>query len=133
MLRAAKAGRPFVLALWSAHCEPCRGEMPLWREMRAKHPAVDIVLVSTDPPHERELLTRFLERYPPGPVERWSYADEFEERTRYAIDPRWRGELPRTYYFDADHRMEVITGKPDPERVRAWFGKVDGSLARPGR
>lgn len=123
-IRKAQAGRPFVLALWSIHCEPCVREMPVWRDMAARHPGVTVVLVSTDAPAERERVNAFLKRHDPGSVQRWQYADEFEERIRYAIDPKWRGELPRTYFFDRAHRPEVRTGLVEAEEAGRWFARV---------
>ena len=42
--------------------------------------------------------------------ETWIFADEFVERLRYRIDPRWRGELPRSYFFDSHHRAHARSG-----------------------
>jgi thiol-disulfide isomerase/thioredoxin len=123
-IRRAYAGRPFVLSLWSVHCEPCRHEMPLWRELQARYPDVRVVLVAADNPGEGERIKRFLERHDPGPVERWRYADDFEERIRHSIDPKWRGELPRTYFFDAAHKVEARTGVPDEKWTREWFARA---------
>jgi thiol-disulfide isomerase/thioredoxin len=123
-IRRAYAGRPFVLSLWSVHCEPCRHEMPLWRELQARYPDVRVVLVAADNPAEGQRIERFLERHDPGPAERWRYADDFEERIRYSIDPKWRGELPRTYFFDAAHRAEARTGVPDAKWAQAWFERA---------
>ncbi len=121
-LRQRLSGRPFVLAFWSVHCEPCMREMALWKRMRARFPRVEIVLVATDPPSERERILRFLDRYDPGPVQRWAFSDEPEERIRYAVDPGWRGELPRTYFFDAGHAAEAMTGALDEGWASRWFG-----------
>ncbi len=90
-IRRAHAGRPFVLSLWSMNCAPCAREMPLWREMQARNPGVKLVLVSTDGAAPIERVKAFLRRHDPGPVENWRYADEFEERIRHSIDPKWRG------------------------------------------
>jgi len=115
------AGRPYVLALWSTSCEPCIREMPIWKEMQARNPNVRIVLVAADPPQDRERVLAFLARYDPGPVERWQFTGDAEEKLRYAIDPRWRGELPRTYFFDEKHRVEATTGVIERERVERWL------------
>jgi thiol-disulfide isomerase/thioredoxin len=120
-IREQYAGRPFVLAFWATHCEPCQRDMGLWREMAAKHPDVAIVLVATDPPAAREGVRKFLARYDPGRVERWWFADDFEERTRFAVDPKWRGELPRTYFYDAKHRVTARTGALESSTVEDWF------------
>jgi len=122
-LKREYAGHPFVLSFWSIHCEPCREEMPLWRAMRARFPGVPIVLVQADPPGE-EGAERFLARDDPGPVRLYRYADEFEERIRYAVDPRWRGELPRNYFFDATHRVKVVTGVADSRWCLRWFSEA---------
>jgi hypothetical protein len=53
-------------------------------------------------------------------VRTWAFADDFAERIRYAIDPRWRGELPRLYLFDADHQPTAISGRVDPDTLTEW-------------
>lgn len=122
-IKAKNKGKPFVLSLWSTQCEPCREEMKVWQSVRRTHPDLRVILVSTDAPAERPMIRRFLQRYNPGKVEVWSFADEYSERIRYAIDPKWRGEIPRTYFFDAAHQAQGKSGIPD----RAW---LDGWLAQ---
>lgn len=121
MIRAEQAGKPFVLAFWSVTCEPCRDEMPLWKAMRKKYPRLPIVLVAADPPADHAAATRFLKQYDPGSVQRWAFADDFAERVRYSVDKGWRGELPRTYFYDARHRGEARSGVLDKGEVEAWF------------
>ncbi len=120
-IRTEQAGKPFVLAFWSVSCEPCRDEMPLWKAMRRKFPGVPIVLVAADPPAEHASAGRFLKQYDPGSVQRWAFADDFGERVRYSVDKGWRGELPRTYFYDASHRGEARSGVLDKNEVAAWF------------
>lgn len=122
-IRAEQAGKPFVLAFWSVGCEPCRDEMPLWKAMRKKHPRVPIVLVAADPPADHAAAGRFLRQYDPGSVQRWGFADDFGERLRYSVDKGWRGELPRTYFYDASHRGEARSGVLVKGEVEAWFAR----------
>src|SRR5690606_8645975 len=117
------AGKPFVLALWSIHCLPCREEMAYWNDLRRRYPQVPIVLVSTDLPEEWGDVRRFLSRYDPGPVERWAFADEYVERLRYAIDRKWHGELPRTSFYDANHVVQGRSGKLDIAWLTDWFNR----------
>ena len=124
-IKKAHAGKPFVLAFWSVTCEPCREEMPVWKAMRAKHSRIPIVLVAADSPSpsaSRE-IARFLAQHDPGPVERWAFADDFVERVRHSVDPKWRGELPRTYFFDADHRPLAHSGVISAGDADAWFAR----------
>lgn len=123
-IRLANQGRPFVLSLWSVHCEPCAREMAVWREMQARHPGVKVVLVATDSPEEAERAEAFLRRHDPGPAERWRYAEAFDEKIRHAIDPKWRGELPRTYFHNAAHEIEAISGLPDAKWIEDWFARM---------
>jgi hypothetical protein len=117
------AGRPYILALWSVTCEPCRQDMPHWGPLQRRHPGVPILLVATDPPSDRALVEKMLAQYDLGRVERWMFADDYVERLRYAIDPRWRGELPRTYLVDAARRTEAISGVVDPAKLEAWMAR----------
>ncbi len=122
-IREARAGKPFVLAFWSIYCEPCREEMAEWKSIKRKYPAVPILLVSTDAPADRPTVIKFLSRYDPGRVETWVFADEFAERVRYGVDRTWRGELPRTYLFDAQHRAEARSGRFDRRWIENWLAR----------
>jgi thiol-disulfide isomerase/thioredoxin len=122
-IRAAHAGKPFVLAFWSVYCEPCRDEMPDWGSLQAKYPRVPILLVATDPPGDRAAVEQMLSRHPLGQVETWTFADDFAERVRFAIDRRWRGELPRSYFFDARHRAVARSGRLDKPWTRRWLAQ----------
>ncbi len=120
-LRTVHSGKPFVLAFWSVHCEPCRAEMADWKTLRRRYPGIPVVLVAADSLRERVVIDAFLKRYDPGSVERWAFADDFQERIRYSVDRSWRGELPRTYLFDTEHRGDAISGAIRLDAVNAWM------------
>lgn len=122
-LRKTHAGKPFVLAFWSVYCEPCRDEMAEWDAVKRKHPSLPIELVSTDSPADRTLIDAFFAKYPPGPVQKWLFADAFSERVRYSVDKSWRGELPKSYFFDAAHKPLIKSGKVDRVWIEGWLGK----------
>ena len=42
------------------------------------------------------------------------------ERLRFAIDPRWHGELPRTYLYDRAHVVQAVSGVIPPEQLTKW-------------
>ena len=122
-IASAHAGRPYVVAFWSIHCAPCLEDMKDWRALAQKFPDVPIILVTTDPPSERAKVRSVLARYQLDQAESWAFADEFVERVRFAVDKGWRGELPRTYYYDARHRVDVRSGRVDHRVVDAWFAR----------
>ena len=123
-IRTAHGGRPFILAFWSVHCAPCLGDMADWRALRRRHPGVPILLVATDPPSEHARAAQVLASHPPGSVETWAFADDFAERIRFSVDPTWRGELPRTYFYDGVHAAEVVSGRLDRRWAEAWFARL---------
>jgi hypothetical protein len=120
-IRKSNQGRPFVLAFWSIHCAPCIEDMDGWRALQSRHPGVSLILVTTDPPAEHDKVRRVLARYRMGGVQSWAFADEFSERVRFAVDPRWRGELPRTYFYDRTGKAATRTGRVDTARAEEWL------------
>jgi len=123
-IERAYAGKPFVLAFWSIHCAPCLEDMADWRALRQRYPTVPVILVNTDSPAEEKRVAQALARYSPGNVEQWAMADDFAERVRYSVDRTWRGELPRTYFFDRAHKVEISSGRIDPAWTDAWLSRV---------
>lgn len=120
-IRKAEAGRPFLLSFWSITCEPCREDMKVLREAQRRHPGLRVHLVNVDAPGDRAAVAAFLKRYDPGPAVRWAFADDFAERVRYGVDPGWRGELPRTYLYDARTNAVVVSGVIDAGSLERWL------------
>lgn len=119
-LRQQHAGKPWVLVLWSISCEPCREEMPHWAKLRREHPELAIELVSTDGEGEKAMARQFLARSNLGDAPGWIFADDYVERLRYAIDPGWHGELPRTLFHDASGRAIGRSGIVDSAWLADW-------------
>lgn len=122
-LLETRQGKPFVLSFWSLDCPPCREELAMWGELRKKHPALEVVLVSTDTPEANAEITTTLNGYDLGKTESWVFADSFAARLRFEVDQTWRGELPRSYFFTRDHQVKAVTGKPERKRVEAWIAE----------
>jgi len=116
-IRAAHAGRPFVLALWSLTCSHCQEELARLGALQRRHPQLNVVLISTDTPEDAETLTATLARHGLARAEAWVYADGFTERLRFEIDPRWGGELPRTYFYDRAHTVTARSGALAPAEL----------------
>ena len=119
-IRTAHAGRPFVLALWSLTCLHCQEELAQLGKLHKKHPELNVLLVATDTPDDAAALTATLARHGLARAEAWVYADGFAERLRFEIDPRWGGELPRTYFFDRAHAVTARSGALAPAELERW-------------
>ncbi len=115
-------GQPFLVGLWSVDCPPCLVELDMLGKMKEQSPELPLVLISTDPISNREDAQDFLLDYGLDGITSWMFADSFVERLRYSIDPGWYGELPRSYFFNADHQPQSHSGIMSEAMVREWLG-----------
>ena len=115
------AGRPFILTLWSLTCHHCAKELQTLGRLARTERQLPLVIVSTDTPGEAHELHAALKRHGLDRLDTWVFADAVPERLRYAIDPSWRGELPKSYLFDAAHRREGHSGLMSEAQLKAWL------------
>ncbi len=115
------AGRPYILTLWSLTCHHCVRELQALGRLARADRNLPLVIVSTDSPAEAREIQAALKRFGLERFDTWVFADAVPERLRYAIDPAWRGELPRSYLFDAAHRREAHSGLMNEARLRDWL------------
>ncbi|MBS4096947.1 MAG: TlpA family protein disulfide reductase [Sulfuricella sp.] len=120
-IAAAHPGKPYILAFWSLTCSHCREELGQLGELLQKNPGVAVVVVSTDSPAEVGEIAAVLAENRLQGAQAWGFADSFVERLRADVDRKWRGELPRTYLFDAAHQAVAHSGKLRPEQLAAWL------------
>lgn len=120
-IERAHAGRPFVLAFWSLDCAYCAEELQLLRRLTETHPAVGLVLVSTDDSEVSGEAGAMLDRLLPGSrAERWMFSGSDAEHLVFAVDKKWHGELPRTYFYDGAGKARTVAGKVQPQWLEDW-------------
>jgi thiol-disulfide isomerase/thioredoxin len=122
----AHRGQPMVVHFWSLSCAPCLVELPRWQALRASHPGMALVLVSTDPLDQAAKLQRTLARAGLAREESWAFADPFAERLRFEVDRHWRGELPMTRLIGADGSAETVTGTVESAALAGWLTRQEG-------
>ncbi len=122
-IKQSFAGQEFLLGLWSVDCPPCLVELDMMGDLLQDNPDLPFVLISTDPIDERESAYEFLQDFDLAGRETWMFADSFTERLRYTIDPNWFGELPRSYFFDANHDSQSHSGIMTRELLESWFSR----------
>jgi len=121
-IRQAHAGRPTVVHFWGLTCGPCRVEMPQWGKLLRERADLDLVVIDADlVPNQLEDAAAMLEKTGLAGAENWMFADDFTERLRFEIDPRWQGEIPRTMLIGRDGKVTVIEGVADPAQIEAWL------------
>lgn len=114
---------PTIVALWSMDCPHCKHTLRLYAELAGRHPDLRLVTVAAEPLAEdmRVVLDGL---GVPGP--RYAYGSDMPEALAFALDPRWRGELPRTLFFDGRGGRAAVSGVRDEEFVRRALGLAPG-------
>lgn len=124
-------GKPVVVALWSVSCTHCGADLEIFERLIKKYSKLNLVLISTDSPEQEAIIRRSLRKYNlddlreknsrSGKVESWVFADSYTEKLRFDIDAQWYGELPRTYFFNAEGKVTAISGVLEEEKVEQWI------------
>lgn len=121
---ARHAGKPFILSVWSANgCTYCLKELKLFGQLEREHPGLPLVFVSTDTPDFVPEMERLLTEHGLAAKPSYVFDDAIPERPRRAIDAKWRGELPRTYFYDAAHAREAVSGLVSEAKLRSWMAQ----------
>jgi hypothetical protein len=116
---ASHRGKPFVLLVWSMDCEFCQASLEVLSKARAADPTLTIVTVSTDqiadPVLNGQVSARLAALKLSG--DSWSFGNDSPERLHYALDPAWRGEKPRSYWYDASGKRSAYSGMISPAKL----------------
>lgn len=123
-LRQAHTGQPMVVHFWGLTCGPCLTELPNWTAHLKKRPDLNLVLVDASPfGDEAGEVRAALTKAGLTKQENWLFADSFEERLRFEIDPKWRGEMPYTLLIGRDGKVEPVTGIMNFGKLDTWLEK----------
>lgn len=109
LLKAYK-DQPFILVIWSITCSSCLKEMELLKSLHKNHPDLKIVMLATDDNSAIPEIKTLLNKHELTDTENWVFDSNDPQKLRFEIDPSWYGELPRTYFLDASHQREGISG-----------------------
>lgn len=110
---------PTIVALWSSECVHCKKNLKLFVEMAKADQRFKLVTVAAEP-HFAGLAEPLDLLAVPG--QRFAYGAESPEALGYALDPKWRGELPRTIFFDGKGGKAALSGVVTDETVRSSLG-----------
>ena len=120
-------GKQWLLLLWSVDCPPCFKELAVLSRLATQQPELRVVLVNTD---DDDQLTRerqqIVAKYGLEHLPNFHFADGQGSHSRYRIDPTWYGELPRSYFFEADGTRHGRSGLVTAELLERWLTKQPG-------
>ncbi|GAB3543626.1 TlpA disulfide reductase family protein [Noviherbaspirillum agri] len=122
---ASQKGQPFVLLVWSLDCEFCTASMKNLAQERRKRKGLNIVTLSTDSVEDPEALALMKKRLASVGLtaNAWAFGAAPPEQLRYAIDPKWHGEKPRSYWFKANGERVAYSGLITAATVTKFAGQ----------
>jgi thiol-disulfide isomerase/thioredoxin len=126
-LLAKPKDKPLLVNFWATWCDPCRDEFPdlvkIDNEYRPK--LLDFVTVSLD--EKKEFTTtvpQFLTTMKATMPAYWLDAIDPEPAIN-SVDPRWQGDLPATFLFDAQGELIYRhTGRVNTAELREAIEKL---------
>lgn len=99
-----------LVILWSFDCPPCITELEKISELHQQFPDYQLTLINTDGVDEQVRVKKILQQFNLAELDNWGFANSDEEKLRYDIDPRWYGDLPRSYFFPLQGKIKRLRG-----------------------
>lgn len=123
---AGHKGKPFVLVVWSLDCTFCQASFNTLAQEKRRRQNLNVVTLSTDALGDPQAAAMIRSKLQAAGMtaDAWAFGAAPAEQLRYAIDPKWRGEMPRSYWFDARGERVAYSGVITPATVRKM---LDGS------
>lgn len=103
-------GQPLVVELWSLDCSYCHENTERIAQWRRAHPRVRMLMVAMDPIDDADDLQRALATMNIAGIAQYANDEAIPEKLRGALDPGWRGEMPRTLFIDAQGQRRGVSG-----------------------
>ncbi len=114
--------QPFILAFWSESCTFCMKELTMFGELKKQYPELPLVIVSTDLDLDEQSVSTIIQQQSRLDLPKtWVFSGDYPELIYRAVDKRWRGELPMTYFFDRQHQSIRHVGMVKEKELLAWW------------
>lgn len=112
-------GKPFVLLVWSLECEFCQASLKALADAKRQGMTLAVVTLSTDSRADPQAAELMRERLAALGMQAnaWAFGAAPAERLRYALDPAWHGEMPRSYWYRADGKRVAYSGMLTPQVI----------------
>jgi thiol-disulfide isomerase/thioredoxin len=110
-----------LVILWSFDCPPCITELEKISELHLQFPDYQLTLINTDAVDEQVRVKKILQQFNLAGLDNWGFANSDEEKLRYDIDPRWYGDLPRSYFFPLQGKIKRLRGALTSAELLALF------------
>ena len=119
----------FLMVLWSVDCPPCIEELPMLGKFHRLHPEANLVMISTDGEFNNDTIQQLMREHGLDDIKQWVFSSAPIQAMRYAIDPAWYGELPRSYFHHKRHKRQVKSGRLDEDVLATWIALINSRTA----
>ena len=109
-LLANNTNRPFMLVIWSIDCPSCLKDMAQLSKIHKDNPELKIIMLATDDESATDQIEQTLKKNSVLDLENWIFAGDNIQKLRFQIDQKWYGEIPRTYFLNAKHERDGVSG-----------------------
>ncbi|CAB3766388.1 TlpA family protein disulfide reductase [Paraburkholderia solisilvae] len=119
---ASRQGETQIVEIWSLDCSYCRENVARIAQWQKRHRDVRLTMIAMDSLDDNAAaLTQALATMQlPPQVAQYANAEAIPEKLRMALDPGWRGELPRTVLIDSHGARQSHSGLLAPEVLDGW-------------
>lgn len=121
-IKQEKLGKNWLMVLWSLECPACFKELALLQKLKTTNPEIEIVVINADDSDElHDEREQVLKSYKLSSFPNFYFADGEGDQARYIIDNTWYGELPRSYFVEANGKFHGKSGLVNEKLVRKWL------------
>jgi thiol-disulfide isomerase/thioredoxin len=121
-VRQQYKGQKWMVLMWSLDCPPCFKELAYVAKLKKQNPQLPVVLINADGDAqlsvEREAL---IAKYGLHGLINLHFVDGKASQGRFALDPSWYGELPRSYFYQADGTRKAKSGLVSEAALTDWL------------
>jgi alkylhydroperoxidase family enzyme len=124
-ITASQKGQAYVLVVWSLDCEFCKASLATLAQKKRTQKDLKIVTLCTDQladPQSAALIAKKLATLHLR-SNAWVFGSAPPEQLRYTIDPKWHGEMPRSYWFDGSGVVRAQSGVISAQMVDQFLAK----------
>ncbi len=106
---------------WQSYTSVSKKELQKISDLHQQYPEYQLTLINTDSIDEQERVKKLIQQYNLAGLDNWGFANTDEEKLRYDIDPRWFGDLPRSYFFPLEGKVKRLRGALTSAELLALF------------
>jgi len=116
--------KQWLMLLWSVDCPPCFKELAIVQKLNAKLTDLNIILINTDADEETRVeRDTIIKQFDLQRIANYHFTDGQSDKSRYLIDPQWYGELPRSYFIQANGKFNGKSGLASESLIEHWLSR----------